>query len=156
MIDVDIPGFGHLVLSDLVCDFNGTLARDGQLLEGPRALLPEVARQLRVRVVTGNTFASAPEQLRQCPCELTLLDAENQAAAKLALVESIGPQHVAAIGNGRNDRSMLQRAALGIAVVGDEGAAREAIEACDLVAPDIESALDLLLDPRRLLASLRS
>jgi soluble P-type ATPase len=51
---------------------------------------------------------------------------------------------------------MLERSALGICVIGDEGAAREAIDASDVIARDIESALDLLLQPRRLVATLRS
>lgn len=155
MIDVDIPGFGRLELSDLVCDFNGTLARDGRLLDGARTLLPEIGKHLNVRVVTGNTFGFAAEQLRHCPCELTLLDPDDQAPAKLALVEAIGAERTVAIGNGRNDRLMLQRAALAIAVLGDEGGAREAVEASDIVARDIKSALDLLLDRRRLVATLR-
>ena len=29
MIDVAIPGYGRLALEHLVCDYNGTLARDG-------------------------------------------------------------------------------------------------------------------------------
>ena len=37
MIDVAIPGFGRLALEHLVCDYNGTLARDGVLLDGVSA-----------------------------------------------------------------------------------------------------------------------
>jgi soluble P-type ATPase len=155
MIEVDIPGFGHLALFELVCDFNGTLARDGRLLDGARTLLPEIARHLNVRVVTGNTFGSATLELRDCPCELTLLATDDQGTAKRQLVEAIGPERVVAIGNGRNDRLMLEAAGLAIAVVGDEGAAREAVIASDIVARDVRSALDLLLDPRRLVATLR-
>jgi soluble P-type ATPase len=62
---------------------------------------------------------------------------------------------VAAIGNGRNDQLMLAAAALGIAVVQEEGAAIESLSAADVVLPDIRSALDLLLFPKRLIATLR-
>lgn len=51
---------------------------------------------------------------------------------------------------------MLATSALGIGVCGGEGIAAEAAAACDIVAPDIEAALDLLLEPKRLVASLRS
>jgi len=155
VIDVDIPGFGHLALTDLACDFNGTLARDGRLLEGAKARLPRIAKHLDVHVVTGNTFGSAVGQLQDLSCSLTLLEPRDQASAKLALVEATGPERVVAIGNGRNDRLMLQRAALAIVVIGDEGAAREALDAADVVARDIDGALDLLLDTRRLVATLR-
>ena len=47
-------------------------------------------------------------------------------------------------------------AALGIGVVGFEGAAVDALQASDIVAPGIQSALDLLLNPLRLVATLRS
>ena len=155
MIDVAIPGYGHLVLAELVCDFNGTLARDGRLVAGASALLRDVAGVLNVRVVTGDTFGSARAELRRYPCQVTVLDAERQAEAKAALVAQLGADRVVAIGNGRNDRLMLAGAALGIAVIGDEGTAVEACNAAHIVTRHIEDALGLLLDPRRLIATLR-
>jgi soluble P-type ATPase len=155
MIDVAIPGFGRLALTNLVCDFNGSLACDGRLLDDARALLPQVAHLVKVHVVTGNTFGSAEAQLRELPCTLTLLDPRHQAHAKLGIVERLGRDHVVAIGNGRNDRMMMRAAALGIGVVGDEGAAREALDGCAIVVRDIASALGLLLAPQRLIATLR-
>lgn len=50
---------------------------------------------------------------------------------------------------------MLAAAALGIAVLGPEGLATEALQAADLVVGQVEDALDLLLHPTRLLATLR-
>jgi soluble P-type ATPase len=55
-----------------------------------------------------------------------------------------------------NDTGMLRRAALGIAVLGGEGLAVACLPAADVVAPDIGTALDLLLRPPRLLATLRT
>lgn len=155
MIEIDIPGFRRLALSELLCDFNGTLARDGRLLADARALLPDVAKVVNIRVVTGDTFGSAREQLRDCPCEMRLLGARDQAQAKADLVAEIGAEHIVAIGNGRNDRLMLEMAALGIGVVGDEGIAAEAAHASDIVTADIADALALLLQPQRLVATLR-
>jgi soluble P-type ATPase len=51
---------------------------------------------------------------------------------------------------------MLAAAALGIAVVQKEGAATETLSAADVVVSDIRSALDMLLFPKRLIATLRS
>ena len=62
---------------------------------------------------------------------------------------------VVAIGNGANDVSMLRAAALGIVVVGPEGLATEAIAAATIVTLSIADALDLLLNPKRLVATLR-
>jgi soluble P-type ATPase len=155
VFELSIPGFGDLHLDTLICDFNGTLARDGHLIEEARTLLPRIASLVDIRVVTGNTFGSATDALRDCPCTLTLLDAYDQAKAKLALVETIGASRIVAIGNGRNDRLMLKAAALGIGVVGGEGIAGEAASASDVIASNIAEALELLLEPRRLLATLR-
>jgi len=50
---------------------------------------------------------------------------------------------------------MLATARLGICVMSVEGVARETLLACDLVAPTILSALELLEKPKRIEASLR-
>jgi len=63
---------------------------------------------------------------------------------------------VVALGNGRNDRLMLREAALGIALIQREGGAAETIASADLLSTSVIEALDLLLHPQRLIASLRS
>jgi soluble P-type ATPase len=51
---------------------------------------------------------------------------------------------------------MLKEAILGIAVIQEEGAAVESLVAADIVTRSILDALDLLLRPLRLTATLRS
>jgi soluble P-type ATPase len=51
---------------------------------------------------------------------------------------------------------MLNEAALGIAVLENEGTSFEALQAADVVALGTLSALDLLLHPQRLTATLRT
>jgi soluble P-type ATPase len=74
---------------------------------------------------------------------------------KVRIVEGLGPERCVAIGNGANDAAMLAASALGIAVVGPEGAAAAAVHAADVVCASIVVALDLLLDTRALIATLR-
>jgi soluble P-type ATPase len=112
--------------------------------------------QLRVHVVTADTFGSAAVQLQSLPCALVVLDAGDQARAKRDFVQALGAEHVVAIGNGRNDQMMLAAAALGITVCGAEGAAAETLQAGNVVVGRIVDALDLLLRPKRLLATLRA
>ena len=70
-------------------------------------------------------------------------------------VKALGPESVIAMGNGANDALMLERSALGIAVVGPEGASLTALQKARLVVGDINSGLDLLLNTKRLVATLR-
>ena len=76
-------------------------------------------------------------------------------AEKAAAVRELGARRCAAIGNGANDSGMLREAALGIAVIGPEGAAAGTIAAADIVCHSIGDALELLLDDRVLVATLR-
>jgi soluble P-type ATPase len=156
MIDLDIPGHRRLALDTLVCDFNGTLACDGSLIASVRPRLAMLAARWRIRFVTADTFGTARRELAGIPGELDVLAVERQAEAKRALVESMGAQRVVAIGNGRNDALMLARAALAIGVMGDEGIAVEALQACHVVVRDVADALDLLLVEKRLVSTLRA
>jgi P-type E1-E2 ATPase len=74
---------------------------------------------------------------------------------KAALVRDLGAASVVAVGNGANDALMLKEAALGIAVIEGEGASVAAVVNADVVCRSIRHALDLLLHPRRLSATLR-
>ncbi|MCI0627726.1 MAG: HAD hydrolase family protein [Acidobacteria bacterium] len=156
MIEVVIPGFKRLHLSHLVLDYNGTLAVDGELLPGVRPRLKALSGSLRIHVLTADTFGKAKEGIAGVACELSILAQENQDRAKQVYVERLTASEVAAIGNGRNDRLMLQAAALGIAVLQAERAAAETITAADIVTNNVLDALDLLTHPLRLIASLRT
>ncbi|WP_273119938.1 HAD family hydrolase [Ferrovum myxofaciens] len=155
MLEISIPAAERMCLEHLVLDYNGTLAVDGALLPGVSEALRQLAGQLTIHVITADTFGHAREALATLPCTLTILHAEGQNAAKLAYLRNLGADRCAAIGNGRNDRSMIGYAALGIAVIQKEGAAVETMLAAKVVAPDINSALELLLNPQRLVATLR-
>lgn len=155
MIAVDVPGYERLRLRHLVLDYNGTLALDGRLLPGVAGALRRLHRTLEIHVLTADTFGTAASQLRGVPAVVKVLPATRQDVRKAAYVRRLGAGSTVCIGNGRNDRAMLRTAALGIAVLGREGAATEAIRAGTVICPDIVSALQLLLRPKRLVATLR-
>lgn len=155
MVSVDILGFGALRVANLVLDFNGTLAVDGRLLPGVKERLRTLSHHLAVHVVTADTFGKARSELKGVRCEIVILGTQAQDRAKAAYVRQLHAPSTACIGNGRNDRLMLRTAALGIAVIQGEGAAPEALEEADVVASDVRDALDLLLKPLRLVATLR-
>jgi P-type E1-E2 ATPase len=156
MIEITIPGYRELQFANLVLDYNGTLACDGQLLPGVAERLNTLSEQVKIHVLTADTFGSVESALSEVAGELSILAPENQDVGKLKYVEQVGPEMTVCIGNGRNDRLMLKEAALGIAVLEGEGTAVETIMAADVLAPNILAALDLLLHPLRLVATLRS
>lgn len=156
MIDVDIPGHGRLKLEHLVLDYNGTLAVDGNLLPNVAAAIRELSKDLRIRVITADTFGKVRAQMEQLPVEVTVLPSEQIHLAKLAFIRALGPDLTVAIGNGRNDREMLKHAALGICVLQEEGAAVETLLNARIAVSNVVDGLNLLLFPRRLVATLRS
>jgi soluble P-type ATPase len=156
MIGIKIPGFKELRLSHLVLDYNGTIAGHGRLIEGVPEKLAILAPRLMIHILTADTFGTVREQVAHLPADLIVIPQGDQAHAKSEYVRRLGREQVVAVGNGRNDRLMLQEAALGIALVQAEGGAVEALLAADVVAPGILEALDLLLIPAGLTATLRS
>jgi P-type E1-E2 ATPase len=155
MIEIDVPGRCKLQLNHLVLDVNGTIAVDGRLIEGTADLIGELRERLEVHLVTADTHGSQEEIDRQLGLTATRVTGANQAEAKLQYVERLGAGGVAAVGNGANDAQMLSQAALGIAVIGREGAAGETLRQATVVVADIRDAFELLLRPKRLIATLR-
>ncbi len=156
MFSLTIPGGKTLELSHLVLDYNGTIACDGRLIDGVKARLLVLAKSLTIHVVTADTFGSVREALTGIPCRLIIIPVEHQAEAKRARVAELTAASCVCIGNGRNDRLMLNDAGLGIAVVQAEGVAVEAVLAADILVSSVLDALDLLSQPLRLIATLRS
>ena len=150
-----IPGYGALELTHIVCDYNGTIAKDGILLSGIRERFEILGGQFTLHVVTADTFGSVEKQLEGSGVKVTILQSDDHTREKADLVTSLGADHCIALGNGNNDRMMLETAAVGIAVLGDEGCSRDAMLAADLLCAGVFDALDLLVSPKRLVATLR-
>jgi len=152
-IEVAIPGRKRsLRIEHVVFDFNGTLAVEGRLVRGVTSRLKALAALTKVVVMTADTFGTVRRALARLPVTVHVVATGNE---KRRFVESLGGERVAAIGNGTNDVPMLRAAALGIVVIGEEGTSAEAVRAATVVARDINVAIDLLLKPQRLVATLR-
>ncbi len=155
MIEVDLPGRGTLRIEHVVLDVNGTIAVDGQLVEGVAERLTALRQVTTVHLVTADTLGRQAELDARLGLTAKRISAGQEREQKAALVRGLGAASVCMIGNGANDAEALRQAALGIAVLEGEGMAVEAMQAADLVAPSICAALDLLLNPLRLKATLR-
>lgn len=154
MIDIQIPGRGVYHLSHLVLDVNGTITLEGRLIDGVVERVQALRDVVEVHCLTANTRGQQDAIDASLGISAVRIRAGGEAAQKEAFVRELGGG-VCAVGNGAIDAGMLRQAALGIAVVGEEGLATEALQAADLVVPHVNAALDLLLDPLRLVATLR-
>ena len=155
MIDIEVPGHKILELEHLVLDYNGTIAFDGALIDGVKESLAELSKLLTVHVITADTFGSVKKAREKSDCNLALIPLDHQDVAKLEYVNNLGCEKTVSMGNGVNDRLMLKASALGVAVIQGEGAAFETLASADVVCTDIQSALSLLNNPLRLIATLR-
>jgi soluble P-type ATPase len=156
MLQVTVPGCGELKFKDLVLDFNGTLACDGLLIPGVQERLLRLAEKVKIHIITADTFGSVEQEVTAIPCELAVISTAAQDEEKLAYIKTLGEETVVAVGNGRNDQLMLKAAKLSMAIAQTEGASMAAVLAADILVPEILAALDLLLKPQRLIATLRT
>jgi P-type E1-E2 ATPase len=154
-IHLRVPGRKPSTFEHLALDLNGTLALDGDLLPGVANRLAEMSAHLKIHLLTADTGGNAAQIGSRLGIPLARIEPGAEADQKVAFVERLGAVRVVAIGNGANDAGMLSAAALGIAVLGPEGLAVEALGAADVVVSRIEDGLDLLLHPQRLVATLR-
>lgn len=151
-----IPGIKPLHISNLVFDFNGTIAVDGTIIEKVADQLNVLSETYNIHIITADTFGTAKDQLQSVCCEVVIIPEEKQSESKLQYIKNLGEKSCVCFGNGRNDYRMLQEAAIGIALMQEEGVSRKSLMASDIVCNTIIDALDLFLKPGRLKATLRS
>lgn len=118
-------------------------------------LIRAISIDLDVHVVTAGTFGLAAKNLRILPVKLTILPPDCQDQGKADYLRQLGAQSTVCLGNGRNDMLMLRDAALGICLTEAEGACVQTLQAADIVCRSAKDALNLLLNPKRLIATLR-
>ncbi|MGH3320463.1 MAG: HAD hydrolase family protein [Streptosporangiaceae bacterium] len=150
---IALPDEPELRLDHLLLDVNGTLTDRGGLIRGVADRVARAGSLLDVRLLSADTYgtlADVAQEVGAVAAERVHTGADKKAAAT-----RLGPATCAAIGNGTNDTELLRTVALGIAVLGPEGASSRALAAADVVCGSIADALDLLLDPRALTATLR-
>lgn len=156
---VDLPCGVFYDLENLVLDLNGTLTSGGKFIEGAVERLKEISKALNIYILTADTYQTAQdlraefegvERIKFHPLESGRGDLQ-----KLSFLEELGREQTAAIGNGCNDALLLKESALGICIVGKEGASTEALLASNAIFNNICDALDIFLHKNRMIATLR-
>jgi soluble P-type ATPase len=155
VIEVNIPGKRIYRFENLVLDLNGTITLDGTLIEGVTERLQILGRKLHIFIITADTLGKGQQLADDLKLEMKKLTPGNEHIQKRDAVRDAGSEQTIAVGNGANDALMLREAALGICVAGPEGTSGDAVRECDLLVTDINAALDVLIKPERLIATLR-
>jgi len=155
MINLDIPGWGNIDIENIVFDLNGTIAIDGKIPPEVKEKINDLSEKAKIFILTADTQGTANDEIRDIDVSWVKIPGEDTAKGKMEFLKTINPETTVAIGNGDNDRLLLKEAALGIAVLGEEGVSTAAIRESDIVVRNISDAFNLFLKPKRLIATMR-
>lgn len=150
-----IPGDeSPLQLDSLILDLNGTLAVRGKVVDGVKERIDEIRRRdlLKMFLFTGDTQGNGARIAAELGLDIRITknaDEKRDEALKL------GADTCATIGNGRIDAKLFQAVRLRIATLQAEGVHTETLRHADVVIPTITDALDLFLDEKIMIATLR-
>jgi len=124
-----------------------------------RQRLIALAKLVDIHILTADTFGTAGRELAKLPIAIHLLGPRRQDEQKARYVKRWALAHAAALGNGNNDRLLLgavrKAGGLAIGVDNGEGCAVATLQNANLFVVGAAKALDLLLEPARLKATLR-
>jgi len=152
---INIPNFKTLDIKHIVCDYNGTIAKDGILLDEVKELFKELSQKYTLHVITADTFGSVHSQLDSFDVKVKVLSSSDHTEEKAEYIRELGEDICVSVGNGNNDKAMLSLSSVGVVVLGDEGCAKDALLSGDVVCKNIVDALSLFLNTKRLVATLR-
>ena len=156
MIEIQIPGReAPLCIKSLALDYNGTIARDGILLPEAAERIRKLTEKVEVYVLTADTYGTVQQQCAGLGVTIKPFPHAGAALCKEEIVRDLG-DGVCAVGNGFNDIRMFDLAALSIAVLEKEGMCAALLAHADVLVTSPADALDLLLQPDRLRATLRN
>lgn len=155
MLTIPIPGRSALQLQHIVLDYNGTIALDGELMSGVEDRLTRLAAAATIHILTADTHGTVRAKCGHLNAQIQTFPQEGAALCKARIVQTL-EGGVCCIGNGYNDLEMLREAQLAIGILGPEGMFPGLMAHMDVLVTSPLDALDLLLYPRRLQATLRS
>lgn len=153
MLALNFPGRGQFTIHHLVLDFIGTIAFGGELIPGVAERIMLLNRDVEVHVITADTNGSVAGQCIGLPVNVHVLQSNDHTSEKGEFVSNL--DGVICVGNGANDEAMFETADIAIAITGREGCATATLLKSDIVIENINDALDLLLNPKRMIATLR-
>lgn len=155
-MNFEIPGRGRINITNILFDFNGTLAVDGKLINGVAELVNDLPADINVYVITADTYGSVEQELAAVDCSVIKIPEKDQDKGKLAFLEKLGKETTLCVGNGKNDKLMLKESIIGLAVIQEEGVCVEALLAADIACKSVIDIFSYFKTPDRLRATLRN
>jgi soluble P-type ATPase len=152
---IAVPGYGSLEVENVVLDLNGTVTESGDFIAGVLDALQALRAQgFKIYILSGDTRGNLGQTFGHAPGIEAVVT--KTALEKKTFVESIGPDHTVCVGNGNIDVEMFKVAKVSICTVQAEGATTKAMLQADIVVTHIKHAIGILLDPDKLIATLRA
>jgi soluble P-type ATPase len=154
MIHIQRPGQEPLEIDFILFDFEGTLASDRRVHPKAKDKINLLSKRTKIYILAKGERTRVEEVLKKVKAEILYSTEGESSQKKLDLLRQLGATRTVAVGNGTDDRPMMEEAVFGICVIGKEGASSEAVKNADVVFTDILDALDFLLKPLRQKATL--
>ncbi len=158
-IELEIPGFGDRVIHTLISDYDGTLSCGGEVASEVKDQLVKLSELADIHILTADKKATSKDCFGPLPLTVHMLKDGDQDIQKRQYLEEFDVSHVAALGNGHNDRLFFEEVRTGgglcIAVDNGEGCAMDVILHAHVFIHGATNALNLLLNPDICAAALR-
>ena len=156
MLIYKIPGRENIEIENIVLDYNGTIAVDGNILEGVKELFLELENHVNMYVLTADTYGTVVEQCSNIGGKVLTFPKENAGESKRDIVKKLGGGNTMCVGNGFNDIPMFKESILSIAVIEGEGASGKLLSYADIVTRSIIETLEIILSENKIKATLRN
>ncbi|MCT4605972.1 MAG: ATPase P [Marinisporobacter sp.] len=156
MLKIHIPGRNPVEIENIVFDYNGTLAVDGNMSMSTKEMIKKINQFLNVYIVTADTYGTVKEACKNMDIMVKTFPRENAGTCKKEIIAELGGEKTICIGNGYNDILMSQESIISIGVIGTEGVSGKLLLVCDIVVNHIEDVFGMLLKPDRIKATLRN
>jgi len=155
VISIEVPGRCLYSIENIVFDYNGTIAVNGIIPSSIKKKIATLCEKANVYVLTADTYGSAAKECESLNVKLMTFPRDDAGDYKAEIVSNLGGNNTICFGNGYNDIRMFELAKISVAVLEEEGMCSNLISVSDILVKSIEDGIDLLLKPKRLIATLR-
>lgn len=156
MLKYKIPGRKDIEIKNIVFDYNGTIAVDGNIIEGVEESLLKLSKYVKLYILTADTYGTVKDECKNIDAKILTFPRENAGKSKREIVKKLSGEKTICIGNGFNDIPMFKEAIISIAVIEGEGASGELLSQADIVARSIIDAIKIILNESKMKATLRN